>query len=62
VRALGSCSDERPFSPSVGADCSRIALDMAVVSPLRRDSNTLNSFTDCSIEVDLDVGELGDGW
>jgi hypothetical protein len=37
-----------------------MALDMAAVSPFLSDSNTLNSFTDCSIDVDLAVGELGD--
>jgi hypothetical protein len=59
VRALGSCSDDLPSSPSVGPDWSRIAFDIAAVSPLRSDSNTLNSLTDCSIELDLAVGELG---
>jgi hypothetical protein len=63
VRALGSCSDDLPSSLSEGADCSRMALDMAVVSPLRRDSNTRNSLTDCSIDDALGiVGEAGDVW
>jgi hypothetical protein len=62
VRALGSCSDDRLSSPSDGADWSLMALEMAAVSPLRSDSKTLNSFTDCSIDVDLAVGELGDCW
>jgi hypothetical protein len=62
VRVLGSDSDDLPSSLSDGADCSRIALDMAAVSPLRSDSKTLNSFTDCSMDEALGVGELGDGW
>lgn len=61
VRALGSCSDDLLSSPSVDPAWSLMALDIAAVSPFLSDSNTLNSFTDCSIEVDL-VGELGDCW
>src|SRR5690242_1647302 len=61
VRALGSESDVRPPSLSHGGDdCSRMALEIAVVSPLRSDSNTRNNFTDCSIEPPLTVGEDGD--
>jgi hypothetical protein len=60
VRALGSWSDARPPSLSPGADCSRMALDMAAVSPLRSDSKTRNSLTDCSMDPPLPVGDAGD--
>lgn len=63
VRALGNDNDDLPSSLSEGADCSRIALEMAAVSPLRSDSKTRNSFTDCSIEEALGAaGELGGCW
>ena len=51
-----------PPSPSAGADCSRMALDIAAVSPFRSDSNTRNSLTDCSMEAGFAMGELGGGW
>lgn len=60
VRALGSESDVLAPSASLEPDCSRIALDMAAVSPLRSDSNTRNSLTDCSIDPPLTVGDVGD--
>ena len=62
VRVLGRDSEDRPSSPSDGADCSLIALDMAPVSPLRSDSKTRNSFTDCSIDEALGFGDAGEGW
>lgn len=63
VRALGNDSDDLSSSLSDGADCSLMALAMAVVSPLRSDSKTRNSFTDCSIDEAFAVlGEVGDGW
>lgn len=62
VRALGSWRDDLGSSPSVAPDWSLIARDMAAVSPFRSDSNTLNSFTDCSIDVPLGaVGDKGAG-
>lgn len=61
MRALGSCIDDLLLSPSAGLDCSRIARDIAAVSPFRSDSKTLKSFTDCSIEVAF-VGEVGVCW
>jgi hypothetical protein len=63
VRVVGKDSDDLPSSLPDGADCSRMALDMAVVSPLRSDSNTRKSFTDCSIDDALGaVGDVGDVW
>jgi hypothetical protein len=38
-----------------------MAFEMAAVSPFRNDSNTRKSFTDCSIEAGLCIGDAGDG-
>jgi len=50
-----------PSASLAVADCSLIAFEIAPVSPLRSDSKILKSFTDCSIDAPLVVGEEGDG-
>lgn len=61
VRALGSWSEVRLSSPSAGGDCSLMAFEMAVVSPLRSASKTRKSFTLCSIDEPVGVAMCCEG-